>query len=230
MQEDFLEVSKASEVNINSDFDADLSDASDLCFSQSIEKSDLSSLSLSSSDGGYEEDISDMDDPDTVLSSIHSEDTDSDDLMADLNYSAVGSCNICCKAMVYHFHCDTCNNGSFDICRGCWEMGAWCKDQEHQLRECKQWKYPGQRQISFHELRPEQELMVFETGSNRKKPDFHFTSKSRTVMPNSPPIVHPSMPLVAWYLSRNRVLLGNYADGSSFTYRTYSLDARGKCF
>ncbi|KAH7305053.1 hypothetical protein BKA65DRAFT_560260 [Rhexocercosporidium sp. MPI-PUGE-AT-0058] len=230
MPEGFHEISKEAEVDLDTNVDTNSSNESDLCLSDASKDSDLSSLSMSSGIVSSEEDLSDTNDPEIDLSDIHSDDTDSEDIMAELNYSAIGSCDICAKAMIYHFHCDVCQNGNFDICRSCWEIGSWCEDKRHQMKQCNNWKVPSYKQVSFHDLMPQQELMVVNAAYDRKALALHFMKRSQEAISKSPPILHPFMPLVAWYLGQNRLFLGNYATGSSIIYRPHSINARFRCF
>jgi hypothetical protein len=34
-----------------------------------------------------------------------------------------------------YYHCEVCNNGDFDICKECFELGAYCLDKSHILIE-----------------------------------------------------------------------------------------------
>ncbi|KAI0967673.1 hypothetical protein F4678DRAFT_239639 [Xylaria arbuscula] len=230
--DDFLEILDTRDgLSIDSDSDEDsISDASGLSFSQGDAKSNLSSLALSSSDDdGDQEELDDLEDPDTVPSDIYSDDSDSE-IMADLNISSIGSCRICGKATVYHLSCDICQDGKFSMCRGCWETGAWCNDSAHKLEEFQNWRSPARRTMSSHESKPELELLIFDNNSNSKTLIFSFFSKSRAAMPSSPPTLHPSLPLVAWHLWRGRFLFANYTEGSSFIYKTHFLGPRERCF
>jgi hypothetical protein len=171
VEDDFFNPSEKEESVLNLDGssnDTSSRSASPL-FLETDRKSDSGSLSLSSDGRSSDVEFSDMDVSDADISSIHSEDTESDNILDDMNHSAQGSCDICSKAMLYHFHCDNCGHGNFDICRSGWERGSWCTDQKHHLRECTHWGHQSGRKISFEDLIPEQELQVFDVGLCRKE-------------------------------------------------------------
>jgi next to BRCA1 gene 1 protein len=43
-------------------------------------------------------------------------------------------CYNCCDPVLDQFyHCDICENGSFDLCFGCVEDGVWCGGDNHEL-------------------------------------------------------------------------------------------------
>ncbi|KAK4448990.1 ankyrin repeat-containing domain protein [Podospora aff. communis PSN243] len=57
--------------------------------------------------------------------------TGSDDLVSHV-------CDVCTldiSRSVGHYQCDVCDGGDFDICMGCYELGARCLDEGHALRQ-----------------------------------------------------------------------------------------------
>jgi hypothetical protein len=95
------------------------------------------------------------------------------------------------------------------------------------LAICKHWDQ-GQRKLSFEELKPSQELVVFDVGGHRSKVLFQFFSKAQAILDDSPPALNPSAPLVAWYLCRSQILLANFKDGSSCILQSPVMGTKGQ--
>ncbi|KAI3319059.1 hypothetical protein HD806DRAFT_293203 [Xylariaceae sp. AK1471] len=209
----------------DSDLVVDDSDASELYFSDDHSNSISSSIALSSA---RVDDEGDNDDPsDFELYEKQPEDVDSDHSIADLNNISQGYCNICRQDTTYRLHCNTCHRIDFDLCWKCWAVGFWCKNERHILIEYTQWRRPTGRNIGYNEFLPDQELLVFDVRS-KQRALLKFQSKPQSRIPTSPPVICPSIPLVAWYLEGNRVLLGNYVDGVYVNYQTHSLPVNTK--
>lgn len=126
-------------------------------------------------------------------------------------------CNVCETTLLVHYKCNFCTN--YDICESCFDAGKWCLDSQHTLSKKMYRGQQGGETVSYQDLALVQELMVLDTHLAQPQHLFRFSRKSEVLMFNSPPIFHPTTSLVVWLMSRDQLLIGNYAADSSFIHR-----------
>lgn len=60
-------------------------------------------------------------------------------------------------------------------------------------------------------------VRIFDTVNHQQKPIFHFSHYVDRTLFGSPPVFHPSKPLMVWPLGAGEVLFANYQDNTYFT-------------
>ena len=137
-----------------------------------------------------------------------------------------GYCNVCGKNTLVHYHCAICYD--YDICESCFDEGEWCETSEHSLTKRYYWGQQDGEVVHFDDLALGQEIMVFNTESGNPQQLFYFSRKSEDLMLNSPPIIHPTEPLVVWLMSRSQLLFADFGSASSSIHRLPVLDPKSK--
>ena len=126
-------------------------------------------------------------------------------------------CNVCKTTLLVHYNCSICPN--YDICESCFDAGKWCLDSQHTLSKKMYRGQQGGETVSYQDLALVQELMVLDTHLAEPQHLFRFSRKSEVLMFDSPPILHPTTSVVVWLMSRDQLLIGDYAADSSFIHR-----------
>ena len=126
-------------------------------------------------------------------------------------------CNVCRTELLVHYKCHLCTN--YDICESCFDTGKWCPDTQHVLTQKTYIGQQGGETVSCSDLALVQELTVFDTHVAEARLLYRFSRKSEVLMFDSPPIFHPTAPLVVWLMSRDQLLFGNFEAQSECIHR-----------
>lgn len=132
---------------------------------------------------------------------------------------ALDTCNICRRETICLLHCHICGGRPFSICKRCWEQGSWCHDDTHKMADCPYPACPTAKRITAREPDTELELVIFNDASDLGIPTYQFTQAHGLLTPPSPPSIHPTAPVVAWFLGGNQILFLNYETQCHFVYR-----------
>lgn len=196
--------------------------------SESAEKEvDLSPISRSPVSAGSVADYEnwDLNEAESIHSlRIHSDseeqetDSNNDELMGP-HSGMLSTCNVCRRETVGHLYCHICGGGAFSMCARCRERGCWCNDEEHKMADCPDPACPVARTVSVRDPGTQLELVVFDTHSGCESPVYRFMQERGHPTPMSLPALHPTAPILAWYLGENRLLFANYKNGSHFVRR-----------
>lgn len=129
-------------------------------------------------------------------------------------------CNVCATKLLVHYKFHLCTN--YDICESCFAVGKWCLDTQHLLTRKMYWGQQGGSTASCKDLTLVQKLMVLDTRLPQPRHVYRFSRKSEVLMFDSPPIFHPTAPLVVWLMSRDQLLFGNFDASSECIHRISS--------
>ena len=126
-------------------------------------------------------------------------------------------CDICRTKLLVHYKCHLCTN--YDICESCFDTGKWCPDTQHVLTKKTYIGQQGGETVACSDLALVQELTIFDTHLAEARVLYRFSRKSEVLMFDSPPIFHPTAPLVVWLMSRDQLLFGNFEAQSECIHR-----------
>lgn len=223
IEEENLDVAPADELSEELDTtspDSDVSgrtgeEARSLFSEDSSRKEDLMKSTISFSDSEDQCSKSDVSFPSgSDLCPI----SDDEDLGCDpLEYACEhhGSCDLCRRHVLVHYHCAECVD--HDICEECFDEGEWCNDS-HPLTKRYSWGQQDGEVVRFEDLALAQELLVLDAESGDPEL-FLFCRRSEDLMLDSPPVIHPTEPLVVWLMSRNQLLFADFHSKSSLIHR-----------
>ena len=82
--------------------------------------------------------------------------------------------------------------------------------------------YPGQQggEAACHkDLALVEELLIIDTRLPEPRKIYRFAQRSEVLMFDSPPIFHPTAPLIVWLMSRSKLLFGNFEANSPSIHR-----------
>ncbi|KAM4063707.1 hypothetical protein HRG_006830 [Hirsutella rhossiliensis] len=111
---------------------------------------------------------------------------------------------------------------SSDVCLACFALGAWCRDEKHQLRKMTVLHGRVRRRelVSRHDSRPGLDVVVRQrSGNGHEQAVFRFTSRTRAMLYGSPPVVHATSPLLVYAIDGVRFLFASLDDNSYFEHR-----------
>ncbi|KAK4445209.1 hypothetical protein QBC34DRAFT_472741 [Podospora aff. communis PSN243] len=132
---------------------------------------------------------------------------------------ALETCNKCRCETICLLHCHICHGQPFSLCKSCWESGAWCEDEKHEMADCPHPACPTAKKMTIKDPGTELELLVFDQTSNLAAPAYRFTQDRGLLTPMSPPALHPTAPLLAWFLGGNQIMFANFETGCHVFYR-----------
>lgn len=138
----------------------------------------------------------------------------------------VTECDACGKGQKKEWYrCLECSKGNFDICRACKNGGRWCLNLGHRLYRMIHGQPAGA--VSRTNFNIRQEIVVCR-GSTRDdfKPVFHLRKRYKTLLYESPPIIHTTQPLVVWPLTESSLLFADFERDRCFEHRLDALLSR----
>ena len=137
------------------------------------------------------------------------------------------TCNVC-KSLIAddtHYHCEICY-GHFDICKSCLESGKWCSNYRHQL--ILQTKTRETLDIiSLDDLNPGRDLVILQIQSNNASAVFHSHGRTGRLLYESPPVFHPSLPLLVWPTGEG-LLFVDFSRNSCFEQKLFTSSKKGE--
>lgn len=126
-------------------------------------------------------------------------------------------CNVCGNSVGVHYKCHLCTE--YDLCESCFDDGKWCLDAHHLLTKKMYSGQQGGETACHKDLALVEELMILDTRLPEPRELYRFRQRSEVLMFDSPPVFHPTAPLVVWLMSRNKLLIGNFEAKSPYIHR-----------
>ncbi|KAK6525439.1 hypothetical protein TWF694_005576 [Orbilia ellipsospora] len=127
------------------------------------------------------------------------------------------------KILKCWYKCPTCSSRErpYLICSKCKKDEAWCEDKNHQIYEMFNGK--AIRVIANNTFLPKNLLDVFDTSYPQPKRVFSFSRRPESILYESPPAIHPTIPLVVWALCGEKIL---FADVANSEWRRHTIETK----
>lgn len=127
------------------------------------------------------------------------------------------------KNLLLYYRCMLCApKQCFDICSRCFDRGIWCKDKGHQLRKMsynfEKRKFTMREILSASHSKPGLYIKVQLQLPDEVHTVFQFSDPTERILYQSPPIIHPSKPLLVYPLDGLRFLFANLEDNTYFIH------------
>ena len=208
----------------SNELDDDISESDGTPISLGSKDTDLDSFSDTSSIENVTSESSDDDNLSLVSNSEDEVQESSDD---DLQYPRIShpkrpfGCDVCGKPAYSTYFCDKCNGGDWDMCKPCFGKGNWCKSRQHLLAKCSPDAFSSgracqERDISYTSLKLSQILLVFDAKQQPIRQVARFVGTDRDLLYDTPPVFHPTKPLIVWLRSQSQLLFADFAENSFF--------------
>lgn len=130
------------------------------------------------------------------------------------------------------YQCNPCGSqswDSYDICSSCFDKGAWCKNGSHLLSKAtatyRDKRVMWEDGISQDAAMPLVNIVAEYQGSQLSPTEdhstatsFRYTHRHHSMLHNSQPIIHPTLPLLVYPLDGREFLFGNLMENTFFKY------------
>lgn len=230
----------STDSHIDTDSNGNQETESNAAWSSSDSAQDSSASFLGQSDSS-DEFCTDADDESSLPGDSHSDSaSESDEIrgqprIAQRRLHDVIYCDPCSTRLRYltqsFYQCPLCNEpNSYDVCSSCFEKGEWCNDKQHQMRKIglRKGRFITLGTISRHQARSCLDIIVTRTIKKKEEMIFRFRTSTTTILYSSPPILHPTVPLLIYPLDGQRFLFANIEENTYFIHRIRLSDTEMK--
>ncbi|CZR51756.1 uncharacterized protein PAC_01633 [Phialocephala subalpina] len=128
------------------------------------------------------------------------------------------------------YQCRLCNAEGWDMCSACFGKGEWCPKNYHQLVKMigRKNRFVTIGTACRNDARPGVNITVQRNRLSGPETVFRYTTASPTLLYESPPVLHPTLPLLVFPLDGRRFLFANLLENTYLTYHISFDEAESK--
>ncbi|KAF8859463.1 hypothetical protein BDZ45DRAFT_356793 [Acephala macrosclerotiorum] len=128
------------------------------------------------------------------------------------------------------YQCTLCDAEGWDMCSDCFAKGEWCLKNNHQLLKMvgRKNRFLTIGTVCRNDARPGVNITVQRNRLSGTETVFRYTTTSPSLLYESPPVLHPTLPLLVYPLDGRRFLFANLVENTYFMHRISFDEAESK--